>query len=222
MTSTDLAAGSRRGRRLPPDERRDQLVACAARLFAERPYAEVSTTDIAREAGTARGLLNHYFGDKRGLYLEVVRRSVLLPLLEEQFAPGRGPLEQRVEVAVAWFLDSVEPRAASYATVVGAGAVAEDAEVAAIIDEADDLAARRLLEMMDLDADDEASRAVVRAYGGLAKAAVREWVRGDTLDRRATHRLLAGVLLHVLRDALPGTGGSGGTGGTAHAGSPGR
>ena len=55
-----------------PDERGRQILAGARRLFGERPYAEVSTTEIARAADIARGLINHYFGTKRDLYLEVV------------------------------------------------------------------------------------------------------------------------------------------------------
>ena len=70
-------------RRLPPDERRELILQSAARLFTVLPYSQVSTTDIAREAGITRGLLNHYFTDKRGLYLEVVRRAVLLPTFEQ-------------------------------------------------------------------------------------------------------------------------------------------
>ncbi|HZY75057.1 MAG TPA: helix-turn-helix domain-containing protein, partial [Jatrophihabitantaceae bacterium] len=68
-----------RWRRLGPDERREQILDCAVRLFGERPYAAVSTTDIARAAGVARGLLNHYFGTKRDLYLEVVKAMVQMP-----------------------------------------------------------------------------------------------------------------------------------------------
>ena len=40
-----------RWRRLDHDERRQQILACASRLFSERTYAAVSTTDIAKEAG---------------------------------------------------------------------------------------------------------------------------------------------------------------------------
>jgi AcrR family transcriptional regulator len=190
-------------RRLPPDERRESIVRAAGRLFAERPYAQVSTVEIAREAGIARGLLNHYFGDKRGLYLEVVRGAVLLPLLVDLPTDVDGTPEELVDVAVTWFLDSVEPHAASYATVLGSEGVASDDEVAAIIEEADDLAARRVLQVMGLDADDELARTTVRCYGGMAKATVREWIRGD-LARAQAHRLLAGVLLYLTRDVLAG------------------
>jgi AcrR family transcriptional regulator len=54
-----------RRRRLEPDARREQILSVAIRLFGSKPYAEVSTTDVARDAGVARGLVNHYFGTKR-------------------------------------------------------------------------------------------------------------------------------------------------------------
>ncbi len=68
-----------RWQRLEHDERRAQILACARRLFSERSYAAVSTSEIASEAGVARGLLHHYFGTKRELYLEVVRTLVRMP-----------------------------------------------------------------------------------------------------------------------------------------------
>src|SRR3954447_89986 len=88
-----------RWRRLEPDARREQILECAVRLFGERPYASVSTTDIAREAGVARGLLNHYFGTKRDLSLEVVRALVTLPEMAEAEA-GTGSLRTRVQHSV--------------------------------------------------------------------------------------------------------------------------
>jgi AcrR family transcriptional regulator len=68
-----------RWQRLERDERREQILACARRLFSERSYATVSTSEIAAAAGVARGLLHHYFGTKRELYLEVVRTMVGTP-----------------------------------------------------------------------------------------------------------------------------------------------
>src|SRR3954471_16298357 len=102
-----------RWRRLEPDARREQILECAVRLFGERPFAAVSTTDIAREAGVARGLLNHYFGTKRDLYLEVVRKLVLLPEIGDAQL-GSGPLKSRVQRSVDWFLDVVSVHARTF------------------------------------------------------------------------------------------------------------
>lgn len=199
---TDASTVTPRWRRLEPDARREQILECATVLFGERPYAAVSTSDIAREAGVARGLLNHYFGTKRDLYLEVVRRMVLLPDLADA-AATRGPLRQRVARSVDWFLDVVAEHGRTFVAVTGAEGVGDDPEIERILAEADDAAARKVLHMVGLDPDDPAGRAVIRAYGGLVKAAVREWVRAETLSRAEVHRLLSQALVTIVRDVLP-------------------
>jgi AcrR family transcriptional regulator len=191
-----------RWRRLEPDARREQILECATRLFGERPYAAVSTTDIAREAGVARGLLNHYFGTKRDLYLEVVRTLVLLP----EFGDAEvhtGSLKTRVQRSVDWFLDVVSVHAKAFVAVTGAEGVGDDPEIERILAEADDRAARGVLLTVGLDPDVDGQRAVIRAYGGLVKAAVREWVRGETLTREQVHLLLSQALITIVRDVLP-------------------
>lgn len=198
--TTRVATAARR--RLAPDERREQLLAAAEELFAERPYAEVSTTEIARAAGVARGLLNHYFGDKRALYLEVVRRVSLLPAIEDVPLPT-GTLPERVDAAVAWFLGLITPRRAGYLTVRAAEGVGEDAEMRAILDEAHDLAAGRVLEMVGGDPSDPAARAVVRAYGEMVRGAIREWSKEGNLALEQAHLLLREALLAVVTRVLP-------------------
>lgn len=192
-----------RRQRLSPDERREQILRAAERLFAVRSYVEVSTTELAREAGVARGLLNHYFGDKRALYLEVVRRAALLPTLEDVELPT-GALEERVDAAVHWFLASITPERATYLTVRAAEGVGEDAEMRAILDGAHDLAAGRVLEMVGGDPADPAQRAAIRAFGELARGAIREWSRDGTLTREQAHLLLRESLLVIVRTVLPG------------------
>jgi AcrR family transcriptional regulator len=191
-----------RWRRLEPDARREQILECAVRLFGERPYAAVSTTDIAREAGVARGLLNHYFGTKRDLYLEVVRTLVLLPDLDDATV-ATGPLKTRVQRSVEWFLDVVSVHAKTFVAVTGAEGVGDDPEIERILAAADDRAARKVLETVGLSADVAEHRAVIRAYGGLVKAAVREWVRGGTLNREQVQLLLSQALITIVRDVLP-------------------
>jgi AcrR family transcriptional regulator len=204
-TTAPRAAQSPRRRRLEPDARREQILDCAVRLFGDRPYASVSTTDIAREAGVARGLLNHYFGTKRDLYLEVVRAMVLLPELDDAEAVT-GPLKKRVQRSVDWFLDTVSLHAKTFVAVTGAEGVADDPEIERILAEADDAAARKVLETVGLSAEVAEHRAVIRAYGGLVKAAVREWVRGETLTRPQVQLLLIQALVTIVKDVLPDMG----------------
>jgi AcrR family transcriptional regulator len=196
-----------RGRRLEPDARREQLLECATRLFGEKPYAEVSTTEIAAEAGIARGLLNHYFGTKRDLYLAVVRRLVRLPDFDATIT-ATGPLARRVERSVDWFLDAVAAHGKTYVAVTGAEGVAADPEVERIIAEADDAAARGVLTALGVDSAEHGAeqRAIIRAYSGLVKAAMREWIREGTLTRAQVHLLLSRALVGIVRDVLPAIG----------------
>ncbi len=191
-----------RWRRLDADERREQILTCAVRLFGQRPYVAVSTSDLAGEAGVTRSLLNHYFGTKRDLYVEVVRRMVQLPQLDAAVA-ATGPLTERVELSVAWFLDTISEHGSTFVAITGAEGVANDPDIARIIADADDLAARRVLETLDVDAGDPAQQATIRAYSGLVKAAVREWIRDETLTRAQVQLLLSQALLAIVRDVLP-------------------
>jgi AcrR family transcriptional regulator len=50
---------------------RGALVRAARELFAERGYAAVGTTEIARRAGVTRGALYHQFEDKAALFAAV-------------------------------------------------------------------------------------------------------------------------------------------------------
>jgi AcrR family transcriptional regulator len=196
-----------RWRRLEADERREQILDCATRLFGERPYALVSTTEIARAAGVARGLLNHYFGTKRDLYLAVVRRLVRLPDFDATIT-ATGPLAHRVERSVDWFLDAVAAHGKTYVAVTGAEGVAADPVVERIIAEADDAAARGVLSALGVDTAEHggAQRAIIRAYSGLVKAAMREWIREGTLTRAQVHLLLSRALVAIVRDVLPAIG----------------
>lgn len=202
MTATDVAGLPRR--RLEPDARREQILQCAVRLFGERPYAAVSTVDIAREAGIARGLLNHYFGTKRDLYLEVVRRMVL-PDEVDLVVPAGAALLERVDLCVEWFLDAVGEHGKTFVAVIGAEGVGADPEIEKILFEADNVAAQRVLDAVGLatSGDNEQQRAIIRAYGGMAKASIREWVQHGSLSRAQLKALLSATLITTVRDVLP-------------------
>ena len=191
-----------RWRRLGPDQRREEILDCAVRLFGERPYAAVSTTEIARAAGVARGLLNHYFGTKRELYLAVVRRMVYLAYADWQ-QPTGGTLRRRVEQSVDWYLAAVAQNGKTFVAVIGAEGVGADPEVERILAEADDVAAARVLEAMGVAGASDRHRAAVRAYGGMAKSAVREWIERAALSRADVHALLSVTLTAIVRDVLP-------------------
>lgn len=189
-----------RGRRLEPDERRAQILACARRLFGERHYEAVSTSELARQSGVARGLINHYFGTKRELYLEVVRDLMFIP----EFAVGQlahGTVEQRVAASIDRFLSVIERNRAMWLATVGTGGYGRDPDIEAILSEADEIAADRMMEtvgLADIESGREELRAMIRSYSGMAKSASREWLVRRTLTREQVHTLLSTTLVTII------------------------
>jgi AcrR family transcriptional regulator len=194
-----------RWQRLDHDERRAQILACARRLFSERNYDAVSTTDIAREAGVARGLLHHYFGTKRDLYLEVVRLLVRMPSNPVPLqAPGRG-LELVISESVERWLTMLERNRETWLAAIGSGGLGRDLEVEAILDEAREQAADRLIEALQTYEAAQAPnelRATIRAYSGFAEAASLEWLLRERLTRGQVKALLIQGFLSIVGDVL--------------------
>lgn len=200
--STDSAP---KWRRLEPDERKEQIFDCAADLFGERPYADVSTSDIATRAGVARGLINHYFGTKRELYLAVIRRALTVPHFAVEMLPS-GSLETRADAAIEWFLDMVVRQQKTWLAAIAPEGIGKDPELEQILAEADHESADRVLEAIGLSAEHprrEQFNALVRAYGGMVKAAGREWLVRETLTRQQVHVLLSRSLLTMINEVFP-------------------
>jgi AcrR family transcriptional regulator len=189
-----------RWRRLEPDERRAEILACARRLFGERHYDAVSTTELARESGVARGLINHYFGTKRELYLEVIRDLMFIPEYAVEKL-SHGTLDERVAASMDRFLTVIERNSAMWLATVGTGGYGRDPDIERIMQEADEIAADRMLEtvgLADITAGREELRAMIRSFSGMAKAATREWLVSKTLTRDQVHTLLSDTLVTIV------------------------
>jgi AcrR family transcriptional regulator len=192
-------------RRLEPDERKEQIFRCAVRLFSRRPYSAVSTSDIAADAGVARGLINHYFGTKRDLYLAVIKRALTVPRLAVEILP-EGPLELRADVAINWFLDMVKSQEKMWLAAVAPEGIGRDLEVERILEEADRESADRVLEAVGLSpasAHADELNALVRAFSGMVKAAGREWLVRGALSRAQVHILLSKSLVTLVSEVFP-------------------
>ena len=189
--------------RMDPDVRRDQILRVAARLFSKRPYSDVSISDIAGEAGIARGLLHHYFGSKRELYLEVVRVAARAPLGSEP--PETLGTAQAWTTVVDSFLGAIEHNPTQWLSAVNAGGPERDDEVTAILDEAREILADQTLVAIGLAdrADDPAVRAFVRAWGGFVQELTVEWVGRGRIDRQRVRRAMLATLPLLVQHVLP-------------------
>ena len=196
--ATSSAAGTgngsqARGSRLEPDERRRQLLEAARKLFSERHYGAVSLDEIAAEAGVARGLINHYFGTKRDLYVEVVREMVRVPPLPvPEYVAGEGT-RARVSQAVDRWLEMTSRNRGTWLDSVRSAGGLGDPEIAAVFEEAREDAAVRMISILGLGPVEEVAPerlAMMRAYGGLAEAATVQWLDHGRLNREQVHELL--------------------------------
>ena len=66
----------KRTKRKGLDLTRDKLIEAAGYVFAERGYRAATIREISRRAGANVAAVNYTFGDKMGLYTEVLRHSV--------------------------------------------------------------------------------------------------------------------------------------------------
>ncbi len=61
--------------RLPAAERREQLLDCAASIFAEHGYARATTAQLARAAGVTEPIIYRHFKSKRDMYIALIERT---------------------------------------------------------------------------------------------------------------------------------------------------
>src|SRR5437773_11464872 len=59
-----------------PERSRERILAAAFKEFAAHGFAGARVDRIARRAGINKRMLYHYFGDKEGLFREVLRRKM--------------------------------------------------------------------------------------------------------------------------------------------------
>lgn len=183
-----MAAPSRQ--RLQIDERRTQLLALGTKLFSERPYDDVSIDDIAAAAGISKGLLYHYFGSKRELYVETVREAA--KQLRARVEPDlSAPPAERARMGLEGYLGFVEEHAESFAALMRSG-VGTDPEVAAVVEETRDAIAARMMETMGVEHDRRVFRFVLRGWIGLVEAASLDWLaHGREIPRETVVRMMS-------------------------------
>ena len=89
-------------------ERREQLIAVARALFADRGFEGTSVEEIATRAQVSKPVVYEHFGGKEGLYAVVVDREVRALLEGIRGALTSGRKRELVEQTALAFLDYIE------------------------------------------------------------------------------------------------------------------
>jgi AcrR family transcriptional regulator len=78
------------------DQRREQILAAALKMFALRGFAATKISDIASAAGLSHGLIYHYFKSKNEIFTELVKiaTSIFLEIIKYGARYDVSPLEK--------------------------------------------------------------------------------------------------------------------------------
>jgi AcrR family transcriptional regulator len=89
------------------DVRRDQMLAAAATLIAERGFSDTRIADVAERVGASPALVIYYFGTKDSLLTEALRWSERsFYAATEDMLRTTTKLRERLEILVEWTLVS--------------------------------------------------------------------------------------------------------------------
>ena len=199
-----MSSGSRT--RLEPAQRRAQILRHAVRVFREQPYSEVSLDQIATETGVTRGLLHHYYGSKRNLYLDVLRTVLTIPNSTPIVPPGvQGDLREVLDACVRTWMQLVRQAGGLWPGSPGAGTGMAEDDVDEVVRSARDVLVERMLVEVPFpeSLDRDALRAALRSYSAFAGMAIHEWLDGGPLDEAQTQVLLRETLLALAERVVP-------------------
>ena len=189
--------------------RRDELVAVAARLFAERGYHGTSMADLAEAMGVQKGSLYSLTGSKQDLLVVVTREgAAAFHAALDRVPEDADPLE-RIQAALRGHLAVVAEQADTATVFTREWRFLEEPELTAFRDERRryETRWRSLLAeaaergMLRTDLDFEATVLLVLSAANWAYTWIRPGVDTDALADRFFAILLDGVRGYATRPA---------------------
>ncbi len=206
-----MVAGNAKRNRQPPrpaTRRREQaevtrrkLLDAAVAHFSARHFDDVATGDITESAGVAQGLLFHYFGNKRGIYLEALGDAANKLNAAATPPPGDGSpgerFRQMLRAHLAYF--SGHDRLALRLILGGNGG---DHEAWEIFDQSRWRTVEWTCQLLGLDFGRQAVRLMLRSCAGALDEATTYWLKNDRpFDPDAMVEVVVQLLITSLRCA---------------------
>lgn len=185
-------------RRLDPDERREEILRAATRVFATRPYDAVSIAEVAREAQASRALVSHYFDDKAGLFAAVTARFAQLAAQAVRVDRDLPP-DQMVAANVEAFLAFADQHRETVLALIPHGPAGADPRLQELSDTIRDrIVDRMLVNHFGTTDVPPGHRFAMRAYTGLFSLAMVELLRRPELSRPDAAAFLTRTLLDIV------------------------
>jgi len=86
------------------DTVRNRVLTGALRLFNRKGYAAATVREIVAEAGVTKPVLYYYFGNKEGVYLDLIRESFAhVDVIIDELDRMEGSVRERI----LWFTDRI-------------------------------------------------------------------------------------------------------------------
>jgi AcrR family transcriptional regulator len=188
--------------RLTPAERRAQLLALGARLFAAHPYADVQMDEVAEQAGVSRALLYRHFPSKQALFAAVYQQAADRLLAETGLDSAHTLTEQLIQgmdVHLDYFVANRNAVLAANRVLAG------DPVIQTIMANELDALRERLLTVLPL-ADDSAREAVsgvLKSWLVFVQILCVDWLTQPACTRDQLGDVCVGAVLGALRPLLP-------------------
>jgi AcrR family transcriptional regulator len=170
------------GRRLKPEQRREQLLDIGAAMFAEKPYEDVYVEDIAARARVSRALMYHHFPSKRDFYVAIFKRASN-HMLERANPDPRLPLAEQLanglEAHIQYFADHPFE-----AIAINRGALSDDPAIQAIITEELNVVGQRLIDKLVAEGHPrDVTEIAVEGWLAFVRAACVKWIQSQNISR---------------------------------------
>lgn len=183
-------------------DRRQLIVDAARRLFTTRPYDQVTTAQVAKNAGVAYGLIAHHFDHKRGLYLAVMNEiAEEIAATQRAPAPPDTPLADQLRHALRAHIAHINSYSESFVALLR-GALGADTEHQSAVERLRWLGARRILSALGIAAPVAPTlRAAMHGWVGFLDEMMIDRITHRDVDIEILVDLAAAALAIVLRTA---------------------
>jgi AcrR family transcriptional regulator len=180
---------------------RRKLLEAAVEHFSARHFDDVATGDITETAGVAQGLLFHYFGNKRGIYLEALRDAADRLNAATTPPPGDGSAGTQFRRMLRAHLEYLSEHD-DLALRLVLGGSGGDPEAWQIFDQSRWHTIEWTCQLLELDLARPALRLMLRSCAGALDEATIYWLKdGQPFDLDAMVEVVVELLVTSLRCA---------------------
>jgi len=187
--------------------RREELIQISVRHFASKGFDGTSLDDVAADAGVAKGLLYHYFGSKRDLFLAGIASLDLETILDA--LPGiveGSPLTESIPLLVDEWAEVLEAHLEEFRFFVSAAVTGNEEamdQIASLLRSFEDRVAEIISAAPDVDANVNATMAAAAFVGALTSLMLRRGIDRDWRDEKAYRRQLVRMTVRGLSGTGP-------------------